>query len=207
METQKNEQKSQNQSKSQSSSQSSKQSKSQNQHQSLQESQEPKPNQNQEQPQNQNQNQSKRQPTNQQSASQQEEQQKGTPRPKKRKAKRKRGWVPVEEREKAKSTIIIDKTNAKSTENFDEAKYLMLISELVPDYLLNELYVLTGCECPMDAVALFMQTDFSVSRTLQAAINKFHFKIHKAILRPTSCAACMRRRVQRIRNYLTKKGL
>lgn len=201
METQKNEQKSQNQSqsKSQSSSQSSNQSKSQNQHQSLQESQEPK--------QNQNQHQSKRQPTNQQSASQQEEQQKGTPRPKKRKAKRKRGWVPVEEREKAKSTIIIDKTNAKSTENFDEAKYLMLISELVPDYLLNELYVLTGCECPMDAVALFMQTDFSVSRTLQAAINKFHFKIHKAILRPTSCAACMRRRVQRIRNYLTKKGL
>lgn len=201
METQKNEQKSQNQSqsKSQSSSQSSNQSKSQNQHQSLQESQEPK--------QNQNQHQSKRQPTNQQSASQQEEQQKGTPRPKKRKAKRKRGWVPVEEREKAKSTIIIDKTNAKSTENFDEAKYLMLISELVPDYLLKELYVLTGCECPMDAVALFMQTDFSVSRTLQAAINKFHFKIHKAILRPTSCAACMRRRVQRIRNYLTKKGL
>lgn len=90
-------------------------------------------------------------------------------------------------------------------ESIAEARHVMQIRENVPKPLLDELYVLQGCECTADAYAKFRDTPFPVTRAMQHALNHTYYEFFKERLRSTSCSSCIARRVQRIREHLATK--
>ena len=90
--------------------------------------------------------------------------------------------------------------------NDDDIKITRLsnaIKETIPTYLLEEIMQLVDCECRIEAYDTFMDDEtFRISVKLQDAINKYYTEAFNERIRRTSCAACMRRRITRVRNHI-----
>jgi len=112
----------------------------------------------------------------------------------------------VDKRSKAYKYSIKEEDNFIIETNDDDikiARLSMAIKETIPTYLLDEIMKLVDCECRIQAYDKFIDdNNFRISVKLQDAINKYYEEAFNERIRRTSCPACMRRRITKVRNHI-----